>query len=445
MSNWRKILINSLKILLIVIMIGLSSACGKNDGSSSENSLVACDAESQKTCEENETELSDKSCLGCQIFKTMFKAVNQYYKQMQTMFSSGAKSFMMVAFAIWLALRLLKYVSSVTENNMGEVWNEIIRKAFLCVLCTLIVSSTATLNAFVNTFIMPIYMAFLELGVKILGASTTSAISGDGTLQLFGEEVSVGNTAFSCSAFDKIEFNEEGLPEALLNTINCMLRYLKDNLTIGGKIGMKAMSHSFGFIGGVLGLCLFCCFLIVKICFVFYLVDSMFKLGIILFMLPVFVMAFAFGPTKAWATKAFSYILSTAAFLMCFSVIVALSVRAMIELIRGNEAIFNQGEMAFEDLSVGFMMLMLIGFLITGSSGVASQLTNSWVGGSVSSNFQQKLKGMVQGAAQAVWKGVTALATFGAAAFPNTVVSRGINTIKKIDNKIKGVQKAAGR
>lgn len=444
MSNWRKILINSLKILLIVIMIGLSSACGKNDDSSSENSLVACDAESQKTCEENEKELSDEDCLGCQIFKTMFEAVNQYYKQMQTMFSEGAKSFMMVAFAIWLALRLLKYVSSVTENNMGEVWNEIIRKAFLCVLCTLIVSSTATLNAFVNTFIMPIYMAFLELGVKILGASTSSEVS-SGTLQLFGEQVAVGNTVFSCSAFNNIEFKEEGLPEALLNTIKCMLEYLRDNLSLGGKIGMKAMSHSFGFIGGVLGLCLFCCFLIVKICFVFYLVDSMFKLGIILFMLPIFVMAFAFGPTKAWATKAFSYIISTAAFLMCFSVIVALSVRAMIELIRGNEAIFNQGEMAFEDLSVGFMMLMLIGFLITGSSGVASQLTNSWVGGSVSSNFQKKLKGMVQGAAQTLWKGVTALATFGAAAFPNMVVSRGITAIKKIDNKIKSVQKAAGR
>jgi len=442
MDKWCKILVNALKILLIVVVISTISACTKNSDSNDENSVVACNNANtgDDSCKED---FDDTNCLGCQIFDTMFNAINSYYNKMQKIFSNGARNFMAVAFALWLALRLLKYVSSVTENNIGEVWNEILRKAFICVLCAIVVSNTTMLNMFINTFIMPIYMAFLELGVAILNTSTDA--SNGATITIFDEEIST-KTGFTCQMPQQdINFSSTGLPKDMGDVMNCMLRYLKDNLSMGGKVGWQAMAKSRGFLSPVIGFVLFACFWIVKICFVFYLVDSVFQMGIIMFMLPIFIMAYAFGPTKKWATSAFNRVIATSSFLMCFSIIVALTVRGMIELIDANKAIFNPGESAKEDLSIGFMCLVLIGFLISGSMGVANAVSGALVGGKAATNFQKKLKGVVQGAAGVAWKSITGLITFGVAAFPNSFISRASNTIKRIESKINKVQRAAGR
>ena len=473
----KDILQSALKLMVMIGLIFALSACGSSsDGDEDANSMIACGSSAEDTsCHEDNI---DKNCVACVAFNFVYDAVNKCLKDTQAEYLNGAPAVMMVAFAIWLALRLLKYVSSVTENTVAEVWNEILRKGYICLICFFVVSSQTSLNGFVNIFIMPVYSTFLELGVKIMDTSlssgemttTTVPTSTQGAMELanwhapmtlpedtmtmyhekplsfrlFGEQVTVAKPRYSCniSENDLKVAEGGGFPPKLKGTINCIFNYLRDYLSSGAEFGKKAMQDS-GAIGWLVGLFVYLCFMIVKVCFAFYLVDSIFQMGVILILLPVFIMSLAFGPTKKWMTNAIGYILSSSAFLMCFSVLCAMTVRAMVELISANPEIFDpQGEAQFSELSIGFMCLLLMGFLIYGSMGVASQLTSGLLGAKNSSNFQKKLKAVAQAGAQAVKNGVSALFTWGASAFPNSMLAR---AKRMIDNAKGAVQKAAGR
>lgn len=441
MRYLNKFFNQTFKILLIIMMIGLVSSCGGstkgNKADDPENSVISCGTSGTEyeKCQANQ---NDADCMGCQIFDIMFNAVNDNYPALQKAYSKGAPTVLAVAFAIWLALRLLKYVSSVSENNVSEVWNEILRKAFVCVMCSIIVSSPAALNAFINTFIMPIFMAFLDLGVHIIQkAKTLDTVT---TINLFGETVTP-NDNFDCK-LDQLVFAESGIPKAFRNTIYCMFNYLKDNLTMGGEVGIKAMAQT-NAIGWIIGVAIYVCFWIVKICFVFYLVDCIFQMGVILLLLPLFVMSYAFGPTKKWATSAFTYIIATSSFLMCFSVLIAMIIGAMLSIIGDNPEIFNpDGDAYTRDISVGFMCMLLIGFLVYGSMGVANQVSNALIDGHSSSNFQKKLKAVAQATGQAILHGVKALISWGTAAMPDKLISKMKKHIDEMKEKIK---KSAGR
>lgn len=508
----KNILQIAFKFLLIIMIIGTLSACANksSDGAESdENSIVACSDENDiSTCSDSRVD-KDTDCIACKAFNFVFEAVNNCVSKTQSEYLKDAPTVMMVAFAIWLALRLLKYVSSVTENTVAEVWNEILRKGFICVLIAFMVSSQTALTGFTNLFIMPIYSTFLELGVKIMDVSTSSSsqtnetqsssqtsssqdasgsaedplskynayqlpatpgttpetsdqmgdinrynqmqavvhesasCSADETeFMVFGERVCVKNAKYSCKTGFEFKVKEAGLPLELQNTINCMFNYLRDTLSFGGEVAYSAMKST-GAIGWLIGVFMKLCFWLVKVCFAFYLVDSVFQLGVMLILLPVFLMAYAFGPTKKWFNNAFGYIMSCSAFLMCFSVICAMTIRAMIELLKNNPDIFNPaGDAHQTSFSVGLMCMLLISFLIYGSMGVASQLTSGLLGAKNSSNFQKKLKAVAQAGAQAAWHGVQAIFTWGASAFPNTLLGR----IKKsVDNAKGAVKKAAGR
>lgn len=439
MKSWAKLLLSILRVALIVVLVGFAGACTqRGDGEDSENAVV-CDA--GETCTSDHY---DKDCSGCKIIKKILDSINNNYERLQKIYSDGAPVVLTIAFAIWLALRLLKFVSSVTENNAGEVWNEILHKAFICVICLTIVASPAALNAFINTFIMPIYMAFLELGVKILEASKSNLPSGN-SVAFFGETLDASKATFSCATQGSfnIQFTEHGFSDSYYNTLSCLIKYLRDNLSVGGKMGFEAMRRSGGVLNWLIGLIFYLAFVIVKMFFVFYLVDSIFQMGIIVFLLPVFVVAYAFGPTRKWANKAFVYMIAASSFLMCFSVLIAMVIRGMIELIANNSYIFNpEGDAAKDDVSVGWMCMILLAFLITGSLGVAAQVSNSFVGGKTQSNFQKRLKSVVQMGGKLAWKAFSGLISFGAAAFPNNRVMRAVNRIKGASHR---VSQLAGR
>ena len=98
--------------------------------------LAACsDQNDHEAVVVGEVSTKDQSCLSCEILVMIYDAVGYNVGHLHGEFSKAAMPITMVGFAIWLALRLLKFVSSVTESNVGEVWNEILKKAFLCLIC----------------------------------------------------------------------------------------------------------------------------------------------------------------------------------------------------------------------------------------------------------------------------------------------------------------------
>ena len=424
-----------LKLLFVFIAVVFLASCGKeNDQTNLAPESVASEASLTDSAEAQKTKYA-AGCLGCQILVMIYDTVGDQVMQMHTDFTKASMPIIIVAFSIWLALRLLKFVSSVSESNVGEVWNEVLHKLFICLICGFIAATPAALQTFVNLFIFPIYEAFLELGLKILQASGT-ATENSVSFVVFGETISVEDANLGCEMNDALTLGSSGFPAALRDGMTCQVQLLKKYLSVGGDIAITAMKQSV-IQGRILGVILWCFFLIVRVFMVFYLVDSIFKMGIIILMLPVFVLSYAFGPTKKWATIGFTSIIASAGFLMCFSVIVSLCLTAMVGIIQGWPQIFDpkDPEFSFVNVSVGYVCLLLIGFLIYGSMGVSQEMISGLLGAKMTDNFQKNLKAVLQTGLQTAWSAVSALFTWGV----SSLLTENIRWIRQLNERRKAL------
>lgn len=419
LTNISKILS---KLLIIFVAVMLLSACSKKEDTTSITIGKTCStAEECKACDDC-IDVSDASCLSCEILELMYTAVGQNVMLLHDEFSKASMPIMMIGFSIWLALRLLKFVSSVTETNAGEVWNEIVRKAFLCLICGLLASSSGMLQFVINTIVFPVYLAFLELGLQILKNALASSDNSVTSFTAFGTNIVIADVKLGCELKGDLQLTNDGFPESIRQAMSCMIRNVTIYLTIGGDIAITTMQQNDSLIGKIMGIILYLFFWVVKIGFVFYLVDTIFQMGIIILLLPIFILSYAFEPTRKWTGIGFSRVLASAAFMMCFSIIVSLVLTAMVSLIANNQPIFNPTDLEsnMKDLSFGFMCLLLIGFLIYGSMGVSQQLTSALIGVNVDSKFQKNLKAAVQGLGKAIVSGLGMLITWGASLAPQS-------------------------
>lgn len=418
------------RLLLVAAAVSFLAAC-----SNKEDAVIGEDIS-----------VSEQSCLSCEILVMIYDAVGYNVGHLHAEFSRAAMPITMVGFAIWLALRLLKFVSSVTETNAGEVWNEIIKKAFICLICGMLASSSTMLKVTMDTIVFPVYSAFLDLGTQILQASTAGGKENpDNSFIVFGQELSVAEVKMDCSQVENS--GKEigvGFPTSIREKMRCMINMLSAHLNLGSDIATQAMHNTENGTGIVVGFVLWSSFWIVNLSFVFYLVDAIFQMGIIILLLPLFIISYAFGPTRKWTGIGFSKVLASAGFMMCFSIIVASVLRAMIELIKNNQPIFNPSDLyaVTQDISIGFICILLIGFLIYGSMGVSQQLTSGLIGSKVDSNFQKNMKAVVQTGIKWALTALGALFTWGTSLAPQSSIAF-VRTIGKAAKKVQAFREKA--
>lgn len=380
-TRWSKILI------LLISAILLLSACSKE----SSRPFTRTEAEAAAAAMKGD-------CWQKEVLTVVYDTIGMTVMGMYNSLSAGAVNLMMMGFAVWLALRLLKFIGSVTEDSPSEVWNEILKKAFLCALCGFLASSSSMLLYTINILLFPIYEAFLEFGSQILALSTSDITS----VKVFGEEIVFKEPNVICKlGKDGLQATLESFPGGIKDMMGCMICGVAERLELGRQVAAITMTSG-GIMPFLVGLLIWFIFIVVACAFVFYLVDSVFRFGMMILLLPIFIMSFAFGPTKKWTGIGFSNIMNSAAFMMAFSIIIATVLMAMVTLINDNPFIFSPSDdpdlnsMHLQDFSITMMCLLLIGFLIFGSMGVSQQLTSAIIGGKSDAKFQQNLKAVGQ-------------------------------------------------
>ena len=370
-------ILRMLRILVILLPVVLMlSSCSK-DGLVEQNDNPEAEAEQMKGCWQ-ESVIED-------LYNTMGEVAMGMYEKI----TQGAMAAVMVGFAIWFAFRLLKFSGSVAEENAGQLWNDILRKLFVCFFCGLIASSTTNLLYLINTFIFPIYNAFLELGAKIL----SEAAKGD------TENV-------MCQFEGSREATLSGFPDSTLTMMQCMICSVNERLTLGYNLAFRVFQAP-GFMPSLNALILVICFTIIKVSFVFYLVDNIFKFAVIVIMLPILVMVYPFK--DGWAKYGFKTILTSSAFMMAIAIMIAMALMAIVQIIKQNDVIFNPDdpEVQLNEFTSVMIALLLIAFLVVGTIKVAKEVTTGLVGGSVDSKFQEKLKGVAMMCVHLVTGGLT--------------------------------------
>lgn len=336
-----------------------------------------------------------RECWQTGMIDLLYQNMGKIAMGMYAKITDGALPLMMIAFALWTIFRLLKFVGSFTEDSPAEIWNEIVRKLFVCLICGLIASSTTQILWLLNTVIFPIYYAFLELGAAILNSAGDGSNfkAGSTVLNFFQEKLTL-NEPVMCSApaIGKASIESLSFPDGPRTMMNCMICTVNERLTLGFFLSFKVMDAP-GFMSLITGLFILICFTIVKLGFIFYLVDSIFRFTMMAIILPILVMSYAFKQTSSWAKNGFLTIINSAALMMFMGIMMSMALLAMEKIITDNSDIFNDNanEMSFSEFSIPFMCIMLVGFLISSSVNLAQQVTDSLVGGNSDSLFQKRV------------------------------------------------------
>ena len=376
--------------------------------------LSGCSKEGAMPEDQDEKSLAEehRQCWQKEVLSLLYDTMGKVAMGMYSKITQGALSFMMVAFAVWFAFRLLKFVSSFKDASGEhlEMWNEVLQKLLLCFICGYLASSTEGLLWILNMVIFPVYNAFLEFGSKILEASSIPDAQGNNTITVFGETITGGKNII-CRSDGIATASLTGFPESPRNLMECMICSVNERLTLGNYLAFRVMKME-GFMATIVGLLILVCFTIIKLGFVFYLVDTIFKFTIMVVILPLLIMAYAFQQTRNWTNKGVVSIFTSAAFMMVIALLIAMALLAVTQILQDNPETFNpQGEeqeAAFKELNPAVMGLLLLAFLIKNTLSVAQKMVSAIIGESVKANFQKKLEALVMGLGKAVLAWLTA-------------------------------------
>ena len=388
-----------LRVMLVVLFAAfMLTACEQDDsiGGRSRAAMAAPVGE-DPISEETMKNASNahRECWQTGMIDLLYQNMGKIAMGMYAKITDGALPLMMIAFALWTIFRLLKFVGSFTEDSPAEIWNEIVRKLFVCLICGLIASSTTQILWLLNTVVFPIYYAFLELGAAILNSAGDGSNfkAGSTVLSFFQEKLTL-NEPVMCSApaIGKASIESLSFPDGPRTMMNCMICTVNERLTLGFFLSFKVMDAP-GFMSLITGLFILICFTIVKLGFIFYLVDSIFRFTMMAIILPILIMSYAFKQTSSWAKNGFLTIINSAALMMFMGIMMSMALLAMEKIITDNSDIFddNANEMSFSEFSIPFMCIMLVGFLISSSVNLAQQVTDSLVGGNSDSLFQKRV------------------------------------------------------
>lgn len=391
---WKKLNIERIMKLLLIIAVSmfmLTACTGYNEEDNDQSSTPMQGDEKATVAEHN-------TCWQTMIITLLYRDMGQVAMGTYSKMTQGSLAFMMVAFAVWLSFRLLKHVSSVTEENLGEVWTEVGKQLFLCLACGYLASSTEGLLFFMNHVVFPVYNAFLEFASELLARAVNDKFKSitiwDWTLEAKAPAI--------CRVSGTVKANASGFPEEPLEMMNCMICAMNERTNVGMLMALRVLKAP-GFMSIIIGLIIIACFFIVKLGFVFYLVDSMFRFAVMTVMLPLLIMGYPFSATKGWLGKGFLTMISSAAFMMFMAIMIAIAMMGLQQIMIDNADIFFEKgqDKDFKSLSVPLMCLLMVGFLIASSVHIASQVSDKLVGGNSGSKFNAHAKAIIVGVGKA--------------------------------------------
>ncbi len=313
--------------------------------------------------------------------------------------TKSAMPLIMVAFAVWLSIKMLGFVSSVAQENAAQVWTEVVSMAFVCLCCGLLASSETMLLFVLNRIIFPIYYTFLEYGSILLNNIT--------------EDFDGYNNALVCRAPDLEDITMTSFPEGPKHIMGCLACAVSDRMKIGFNIAHELLAYPV-LTSVIVGIVLYAVFIIVKFSFIFYLVDSIFRMNIVIIILPCLVLAYPFRATRPWTKTGFLMIINSSGIVMLMGLLASMGLMAMEALLDINaDLIYNKNgkidETLFSDFGVMPLAMILIGFMVLKSAQLGMGLTDSLVGGGGSAEFQKKIAKLAVTMAKKAFSAATGL------------------------------------
>lgn len=432
-----------LKILCMLLCTALLAACGSEDDGG-----TICGGEHSESSDSLSAE--QRTCWQKDFLAILYKSLGKMSLKVYSDISSeNIINIMMIAFSIWMAFQVLRHVSATTPESMGEFWTKILRKGALCFACGYLASSTDNILYVINTFIMPIYVTLLEFCARVLDvlnqrpeaqatALKMASNFNDGMCEPYNYSM---DTAAGCSIPDsKIAISANKFPDEPLDLMGCMACAVSARLNVGYSVAIRILCMD-GFIPVLIAIFLLAAFTITKFAFALYLIDSIFRLDMMIVIMPFLIMFYPFEQTRKWSSIGFKIILNSSAVMLCLAILLGMAILAMQSILSDpNMGIGFGDEFEYNSFGVVPMSMLFIGFIIFKACGMAVSLSDSITGGSGSTSFQKKMAALVG----TVANGLLMFASFGTAKIFN-MASKHIERVRTLREGLQKIQgKASG-
>lgn len=426
-------------LLAVCCVLFMLTACSGNEKSQSyaQGPVETASGDGSSLAAGVNAKRSDGQCWQTEVVDVLYNIMGKVALETYRKMTGGALALSLVGFAIWMSWRLLKQLGSFKEETMGEVWTEIAKMFFLCLVCGLIASRVNLLTFVLGDFIFPIYNAFLEFAGEILTTAVPKEAAKE--ITILSAPVKI-DTQFTCAVDEvvKLTADAQGFPDSPKQMMDCMICAIDNALSFGMTLAFETLRGK-GFTGWCVGFFVLACFLFVKLGFVFYLVDTIFRFTIMVIMLPIMILGYPFPKTKGLLSQGVTTMVNSAAFMMFFALVLTMCVQAIATILQKFSKVLD-GQHALEDLSVPFICMMLIAFLVISSIKIAGTLCSSLVGGGnvANSQFQKSAKALIVGAAKWVLSFGTRIVSVAMPKSLKDTVNRKMEGVMNLKNKIGG-------
>ena len=295
MKNILKYFLNKKILYVSLILIGcvLLSACEMKI----DNDIAKTDAEMK----------SIKGCWSCQVFSTTYNTMGDVALKVYDKIRVVSLNFLAAFIALWIGFKTLSFFMSFRVPNYIEYWVQVTGRIARAMFAAAILINTQVMMRFINLIVEPIMLMFIYLSMRVIGANDQAFA--------VGANVNVGTTFTDNPAF----------PAIVGSQLENLIYRIQVALDIGRALGLRMILLA-DFPGFLLGFVVLCIFFLLALFFPYYFIDGIIRLGFVIILFPLFVVAWVFPITQRKVIQAFDMFLSSLVQLLVGCIFVALVV-----------------------------------------------------------------------------------------------------------------------
>lgn len=321
-------------------------------------------------------------CTFCRLFETFFNTASSMAKKAMNTFAGSVVQVVIIAFAIWLAVLVLGFISSVETRDVKDLVSSILQQSFMVALVIILLQTGGA--SFFNLVLNPIYTTGMKIAQTALSpdlskvktdGKTLIATQGDRSDQIIALMSKNKSSAMSdeqknsykviCDKGNIYGLDKGALPQEMGESILCTMTMIQNQASKIKALGSSAICYSwqkrvliFPHLSYLLtGIGLWIGGMILIIAVPFLMIDAVLELAVAAALLPAAIGAYAFKITRRYSKPVWDTFLNSM-FVFMFVSLIALMLTTAFEMVlidttKGSldELIFaNTDAMSFEKM-----------------------------------------------------------------------------------------------
>ena len=297
---------------------------------------------------------NNEKCRFCSLIGVIFKTADTMVSISRNTFASGFAILIAVGMALWIAMKTLVFVSSMTSQDAAKYITEMLKQSYkFAIAFMLLLYYDDVFNFIIN----PLLNAGLAFGTQFAGSGSLTERFGIENISIasfesLGEDLPLDYkrnldngyyNIFTYAELENLAYNinkQYTLLQAIGSGLNCLgWKYILLMITNEGwQIGLGFACVIYGLFFSVFGflLCL---------AFIFYILDAVVQLGIVGALLPFLIASWPFKITSKYTSTGFKMFLNSIFTFMLIGLVVRIGIGLVSKAVELNVEI----ESAIED------------------------------------------------------------------------------------------------